>query len=79
MCANFQGKKKCVKLLKFAKPFSDKKLQSISFWQLERIYIYIFIYMFVGEKKNSGRFVKKSKQNKKISHQEQELNMLKKI
>ena len=28
--------KKCVKLLKFVKPFSDKKLQTISFWQLEK-------------------------------------------
>ena len=40
----FLGKKKCVKLLKFVKPFSDKKLQSISFWQIERK-IYIFIYI----------------------------------
>ena len=46
--------------MKFVKPFSDKKLQSISFWRLERkyiyIYIYIFIYMFVREKKNSFIF-----------------------
>ena len=30
-------KKGCVKLLIFVKPFSDYKLQTISFWQLEKI------------------------------------------
>ena len=44
--------KKCVKLLKFVKRFSDKKLQTISFWQLEKkstfmeenkIVLYLFI------------------------------------
>ena len=39
--------------MKFVKPFSDKKLQSISFWQLERknIYIYIYLYIYVCERK----------------------------
>ena len=29
-------KKRCVKILKFVKLFSNKKLQTISFWQLEK-------------------------------------------
>ena len=34
--------KKCVKLLKFVKPFSDKKLQTISFWQLEKKKVHLW-------------------------------------
>ena len=48
--------KNSVKLLKFVKPFSDKKLQTISFWQLEKKkYIYgrnkTVLYLFLKKKK----------------------------
>ena len=42
----FLGKKRCYQFLKFVKPFRDKKLQKISFWQLEKKKS-----MFVGIKK----------------------------
>ena len=52
--------KKCVKLLKFVKLFSDKKLQTISFWQLlrkkKRVRLWekikqFYIYLFFLKKK----------------------------
>ena len=53
--------KKCVKLLKFVKPFSNKKLHTISFWQLLRkksVRLWekikqIYIYLFKKKKKRS--------------------------
>ena len=34
MCVNFQENKRCFQFLEFVKLYSDKKLQTISFWQL---------------------------------------------
>ena len=55
----FLGKKRCYQFLKFVKQFRDKKLQKISFWQLEKKksmfvgikkYSFIFIYFFKKKK-----------------------------
>ena len=55
----FLGKKRCYQFLKFVEPFRDKKLQKISFWQLEKKksmfvgikkYSFIFIYFFKKKK-----------------------------
>ena len=34
MYVNFQENKRCFQFLEFVKSYSDKKLQTISFWQL---------------------------------------------
>ena len=34
MYVNFQENKRCFQFLEFVKLYSDKKLQTISFWQL---------------------------------------------